>query len=178
MDAVETITEQNAQIDIYYDECPESPREWDNLGTMALFHRRYDVPNEDNLTPEECNRIVNSADYICLNVYMYDHSGVSLNTTGFSCPWDSGQLGIIFVHKNKVREEFDVRRITKSIREKVIQNLKTEVEQYGLYLDGQVFQVVKTVDGEVVESCGGFIGIESAQEYANELKKNNFSPEN
>ncbi len=28
-------------INIYYDDCPESPREWDNLGTFYTAHHRY-----------------------------------------------------------------------------------------------------------------------------------------
>ena len=27
---------------------------------------------------------------VILPLYLYDHSGITMNTTGFSCPWDSG----------------------------------------------------------------------------------------
>ncbi len=40
-----------------------------------------------------------------------------MNTTGFSCPWDSGQVGWVFVSKKKVREEYGVKRITESLVE-------------------------------------------------------------
>lgn len=41
-----------------------------------------------------------------LPVYMYDHSGLTINTTGFSCPWDSGLLGWIYASHDKIKEEF------------------------------------------------------------------------
>ena len=33
----------NYLIEVHQDESPESPRSWDNLGTMICFHRRYDL---------------------------------------------------------------------------------------------------------------------------------------
>jgi len=33
-------------LEIAVDECPESPRDWDNLGTMACTHRRYSLGDE------------------------------------------------------------------------------------------------------------------------------------
>ena len=40
-----------------------------------------------------------------LPVYMYDHSGITLSTGPFSCPWDSGQVGFIYVTKEKCDKE-------------------------------------------------------------------------
>jgi len=37
-----TQTKTDYQIEIIHDEFPQNPRiEWDNLGTMVCFHRRY-----------------------------------------------------------------------------------------------------------------------------------------
>lgn len=36
-----------------------------------------------------------SQKFLMLPLYLYDHSGITMNTTGFSCPWDSGQVGWI-----------------------------------------------------------------------------------
>lgn len=38
--------EDGARIIFRYDEYSESPREWDNLCTMSMWHRRYDLPCE------------------------------------------------------------------------------------------------------------------------------------
>ena len=36
----------DVRLSIYLDESPESPREWDNLGTMVCAHRRYSLGDE------------------------------------------------------------------------------------------------------------------------------------
>ena len=144
---------------IEQDEVFESPREWCNLGTMVCFHKRYRLGDEHSLSIEEVQEIADSEDYISLPVYMYDHSGITINTTGFSCPWDSGQLGIIFVSKEKVREEYGVKRISSSLYKRIEGYLKGEVDTYDQYLRGDVYYyVIKDEDGEIVDSCGGFYG--------------------
>lgn len=40
MNRYEQITYKGHHINIYYDDCPESPREWSNLGTFYTAHRR------------------------------------------------------------------------------------------------------------------------------------------
>jgi len=42
---------------------------------------------------------------VILPVYMYDHSGITINTDGFSCPWDSGQVGVIFCTRERFLKE-------------------------------------------------------------------------
>jgi hypothetical protein len=173
MDAIATFQKDNIQVSIHYDDTVESPREWENLGTMALFHKKYKVSNEDDLTIQQSIKIYNSDDYICLPVYMYDHSGISLSTSNemypFNDVWDAGQLGIIFVRKDKVRKEFGVKRISSALKQRIIANLKAEVEAYGQFLNGDVFVVDRLEDGEITDSCGGFFGFLAAEEYAKDL---------
>lgn len=111
-------------------------REWDNFGTMVTSHKRYllgDVQKSDGIEAlewaiSECGRTFPGSynercwesDFeqlayledvleevaVVLPLYLYDHSGLMMNTTGFSCSWDSGQVGYIFVSKDDVRQEF------------------------------------------------------------------------
>ncbi|WP_131821653.1 hypothetical protein [Desulfofundulus australicus] len=85
-----------------------------------------------------------------------------MSTKPFSCPWDSGQIGWIYVLKEKVREEYGVKRITKKVRDRVISVLKAEVEVYDRWLRGEVygFTVYEIADGDIasIDSCGGFYG--------------------
>ena len=39
-----------------------------------------------------------SQKFLMLPLYLYDHSGITMNTTGFSCPWDSGQVGCCLLY--------------------------------------------------------------------------------
>jgi hypothetical protein len=159
----------NYIIKIYQDESPYSPREDDNLGTMICFHRRYSLGDKHNFSVEEAQDMTKEKDIISLPLYLYDHSGITINTTGFSCRWDSGCVGFIYVTKEQVRKEYDVKKITKDIIEKVKKVLEAEVKVYDQYLTGdvygyQVFEVSKCELGheheEEVSSCWGYYGEE------------------
>ena len=43
---VETLEHAGLTIKIYQDEDEQGPREWDNLGTMATFHSRHSLGDE------------------------------------------------------------------------------------------------------------------------------------
>ena len=77
---------------------------------------------------------------VILPLYLYDHSGITMNTTGFSCNWDSGQVGWTFVSKKKVREEYGVKKITQSLIDKVTEVLVGEVRTYDMYLTGELYE--------------------------------------
>lgn len=184
METYETIEYRGFNINIHYDDCGESPREWDNLGKMVCWHRRYNLgdeqPNENNedywrsiaydhvpfetddLDMDTVWKIIDKH-YIVLPLYLYDHSGITMNTSGFSCPWDSGQVGWIYVSKKAVREEWGWKRIGKRRWNKIARLLEGEVETYDQYLTGQVyFYTIEAKDTNKSiscdDSCGGFYG--------------------
>ena len=105
---------------------------------------------------------------IILPLYLYDHSGITMSTGSFSCPWDSGQVGWIYVLKEVVRKEYDKKRISRQLRDRVIRILEGEVETYDQYLRGDVygFQIFETKqcekcgneEEEIIDSCWGFYG--------------------
>ena len=124
----------------------DNPRSWDNLGTMVCFHNRYDLGDKHEYDHRDYSGwdemesaiIKNEDTCVILPLYLYDHSGITMNTTGFSCRWDSGQVGFVFVSKKKVREEYGVKRIDKKLIEKVTELLVNEVKTYDMYLTGEL----------------------------------------
>jgi len=164
----------NKVLQIFNDEWAESPREWDNLGTMAIFHRRYDFGDKVDFASSDFNSWSEMENHIWKNlnaavvlpIYMYDHGGITINTTGFSCPWDSGQVGFIYVTKQKVRDNYKVKRITNKLRDRVEKVLQDEVKTMDYYVSGEVYgyQVIKRsleegqVREEILDSCHGFYG--------------------
>ena len=178
----------NYTITVSQDTMAESPREWDNLGTMVCWHRSYNLGDEDGakehgsarnffvnlsgmdldhdyITDEQYDRAVKRAHElnIILPLYLYDHSGITMNTTGFSCGWDSGQVGHIYVSLEKIRKEFGCKRVSKKQRALVEKYLTGEVESYDDYLTGNVygFNIEREdEDGEQVDvdSCWGYFG--------------------
>ena len=147
MEHITQKTVGNYRIKTFYDESPESPRNWDNLGTMVCFHSRYDLGDKHEYHHQDYNGwdemekdIIKKENVaVILPLYIYDHSGITMNTTGFECRWDSGQVGFIFISKDKIREEFNIKRITKEWVEKITEYLKSEVETYDQFLRGDVF---------------------------------------
>lgn len=91
-----------------------------------------------------------------LPVYMYDHSGLTVNTTGFSCRWDSGLLGWIYTSHDKVKKEFG--SITPETIQKAENLLNGEVKDYDNYLTGQCYGFRLYKKDEEIDSCWGFMG--------------------
>lgn len=173
-----------------YDNSPESPRDWDNIGTVVIGHRKYSFGDYDYKTLEDINEHEadvwrNDPHAIMLDIYMYKHGEIVLNTSGFSCPWDSGKVGFIYVTRERVREEMarpkykegeinpklsKIKRITKADRERVEKVLRAEIETLSAWVNGEVYyvQITDNETGEVVESLGGVYGLDYAEEYANE----------
>ena len=126
----------------------DNPRSWDNLGKMVCFHGRYDLGdkhdynhNDYNGWEEMKNAIIKEEDVcVILPLYLYDHSGITMSSSPFSCRWDSGQVGWYFVSKKKVREEYGVKKITQSLIDKVTEVLESEVKTYDMYLTGELYE--------------------------------------
>jgi len=101
-----------------------------------------------------------------LPLYLYDHSGITMNTTGFSCPWDSGQVGYIITSKERVREEWKVKRISPKLRKLVYTALKLEVEEYDHFLRGEMYCYDIPSLGD---ACSGFLSVKAALDAAKEV---------
>jgi hypothetical protein len=162
-------------LQIFQDTWGESPREWSNLGTMAIFHRRYNFGDEVDFKSDDFNSWSEMGEYInkdldaavCIPIYMYDHSGITINCDGFACPWDSGQVGYIYVSRQKLKDEYGVKRISNVMLERAEKALRREVHVMDQYITGDVygFQVIKrylNINGEIqediIDSCSGFYG--------------------
>ena len=197
MEPYEVIELKNYHVlHIVHDTNPESPRSWDNLGTMICVHRRYnlgDIQADSNL---ECLQqiaddlgiteiiedlemyeeiyddekhlqdwIKSKEDFVILPLYLYDHGGITMSTTSFSCRWDSGQVGYIYCPTNKILKEYGNTNLSTLTRVEDI--LEDEVKTYDQYLTGdtygfKLYKKEKCSLGhehlELIDSCYGFYG--------------------
>lgn len=167
-------------LKIVKDDTSSNPREeFDNLCFMNFEHRRYNLGDENikevlldklGLSYSDLNNreLIQKAKkqgviFHSMPVYMYEHGNIALSLKPFHCPWDSGQLGEIFVFTDDVKNEFSVKRFGKKIKtdilEKIIKNMVSEIETYSQYLSGDVygFQIVDE-DDNIIDSCYGFYG--------------------
>lgn len=147
------------KVVVSYDTDPQSPREWDNLGTVVIHNRSRYAFADETASIDELQELENDKNHIALPIYLYDHSGITINTAGFSCPWDSGQVGVIYCTKEAAVKEFGNKVCTTKVREKALKCLRGEIEELDQYLRGEVygFEVFDPA-GELVDSCWGFYG--------------------
>jgi hypothetical protein len=163
MSAIETIEYKGYTIKTYQDEDAESPREWDNLGTMTCFHDRYNLGDKHNMAVEELIETAKRPDVIALPLVLLDHSGLWMRV-GRSFRedpggWDTSRVGYIWVDYATIRKEYNIKHITDKIKEKVRGILENEVKTYSDYLEGNVYGYnVEDSDGDIHDSCWGYFG--------------------
>jgi len=147
------------ELRVVRDQDPMSPRDWDNLGTMACWHRRYKLGDEQpTCSPDVYMSELKETEELALvlPLYLYDHSGITMSVKPFSCPWDSGQVGFVYVTKTKLLKEFGAGSLTDDVLEKGRRVLEAEVVAYDQFLCGDVWGYV--LEGEECDSCFGFFG--------------------
>jgi hypothetical protein len=163
---VDTLT-----VNILRDEDPDNPREaYDNLGTMICFHPRYTLGDKhDHADPEDSlNSLTEQAlsNYIILPLYLYEHGGITMYTGSFSCPWDSGQVGWIYMPISTARENWPGLD-TFDLRDRARRCLEGEVREYAMYLEGDCWGYsITDADEDDIESCWGFYGLDTVREEA------------
>lgn len=163
-DCIETIEYRECIIKIYPDETADDPRDWDNFSNMICFHHNYNLGDKHNFSDShELSDYLKKNKTLNLPLFLLDHSGLRMSTNNFLyCDpgqWDSGQVGIIYVDYEKIRKEYNVKHVTKNIKQKVYKVLESEVYVYDDYLNGNVYgYVTETAAGESIDSCWGFFG--------------------
>jgi hypothetical protein len=161
---VKQAEKDGVRLSIHQDESPFSPREDDNLGKMVCWHKRYELGDKHDYADPEDFKPEEHA--VCLALYLYDHSGITISCKPFSCPWDSGQIGWIYCDVADIVKEYG--KNTKANRDKAERLLRSEVETYDTYLRGDVYGFVLEkadkcgecghTEWEEIDSCWGFYG--------------------
>lgn len=91
--------------------------------------------------------------YLIAPLYLYDHSGLAMSTGSFSCPWDSGCVGVYVLTAEEIEAEFG------GCWEKARKYVDAVVETYSQWLGGDVCgYIAEDEDGEFIDSCTGFYG--------------------
>lgn len=156
------------KVRIEQDQDPESPRDWDNLGTMVCWHRRYHLGDKHSFaTPQDFTESEEYRDAaIVLPLAMLDHSGLHMWVGSGphwsdSHGWDSGQVGYVYVTRARLLQEYSRKRLTKATLAKATEVLQAEVKTYDQFLTGDVYgYVVEDDAGNHVDSCWGFFGFD------------------
>jgi hypothetical protein len=166
-------------LTVEQDEYSESPREWDNLGTMVCWHRRYYLGDKHSfydtddmysylytdITGEEpeqydhetedaySKRILDviSEHYVILPLYLYDHSGISMSTSR-TYPFDCrwDSMQVGWIYVKKGTEETE-----KFTDDELYEILIGEVETYNRFLVGDIVSFVLE-EKKHCDCCGNY----------------------
>jgi hypothetical protein len=161
-------TYKNYSYTIEQDECYDSPRSWDNLGTCIFRGTHSALGDDHTLDFSSCRgwkdeeaviRREYGKDCVIIPVYAYIHSGMTIKTTPFNDFWDSGRLGSIVVSREKIRKDYNVSRVTENVLNTAIACLEGEIKTLDQFITGDIWSYTITdPDGQEVDSCGGYYG--------------------
>ena len=177
--SIEKVTLSNGHtVEIYQSEDNENPRiECDNFSHVILFGKyrglgdKHDIVIEKNYNDRydfAKNAIKEVAKQfkdvaVILPVHVYEHSGIGLSTSmanyPFNCPWDSGTVGFVVVTKADIRNNWNIKYVTKKYIDHAEQLAIGEIETLSQYANGEIYGfTIEDEDGNLVDSCGGFYG--------------------
>lgn len=147
---IETFKIQGYKVNVYHDDMAENPLDDHDCIKVVQFSD-YAIGNCDDFkTPQEFEDYCEENEVIRLPLYMLDHSGITVSTGPYSCPWDSGQIGWVYMDKADAAEFGDPETA-----------LRNAVKALDMYVTGSVygFEVVKPCarcgQPEVIDSCWG-----------------------
>ena len=153
----------------YDDEAAESPRWNDNLGTLWLFDNasQSDDGNHPQCMGDALAELIGEQDYqrlidpdyhryeslkdqfyrlgykhgyLLQPVTRYKHTQVRYYR-GAGMGFDYAICGVIFAPLKDIRQYYGVKRITKKIRQRVMDNFDKELETFTDYANGDVFML-------------------------------------
>lgn len=125
------------RVSNYVDQCRD---------TIEMALRDYDTPPR-----EAYDLILSSYLGVILPVYMHDHSGITFSTSPFSCSWDSGQVGVIYMPPSVIDENW------KGNLDLARNCLVAEIEELARYHEGRYVYFTYEEDGDTLESCGSIL---------------------
>jgi hypothetical protein len=140
-----------------------SSRDWYVSSSYSASLKGKDVPDwflEDCLSAlrmDELTELVAQMDGMAiLPLYIYEHGGITISSSPFSCRWDSGQCGWIYADYDMIKENYG--EVTPETIEKATELLEAEVKEYDCYLTGQSYGFKLYEGDNKIDSCYGFLG--------------------
>jgi len=161
-----TSTVRGYTVQIIADSDAQAPENDDGLFIVTTRNRYFQL-DHDGMDADAC---IEDKD-LCkrywifpLNAYIHSGVALSLSRSGqFSDPWDSAQIGFVFVAKNEWR--YRTRETKRCVS--AIKAASSYVETWNQYLSGDVWGYsIDDADGNHVDSCWGFYGLEYAKSEA------------
>ena len=162
MNIIQQMQHAGRTVRVVFDEDPANPRkEYDDLTIIAHWHRRY-LLGDIQIAP--CTKEELIAEYedrgdpilAIRPLYLYDHSVLSVSVGSFSCSYDSGQVGWVYITRSNA-EKMGCEAWGRGQLDGAIEG---DVDTYDRFLRGEVYAYdVVGRDGETLAAVSGFYDI-------------------
>lgn len=153
MDAIETMELNGYTLNVYRDECPMNPREWeDNLGILYIPR----PPRGCHFSDDGANNADALAAPVQIPVYCLDHSGIYIGARNPGNTWDSWLAGAYYVPAERIRAEY---KDAPDAIERARNVALAELKRFSDYVEGDCYYyTIENAAGDLLDSCGGYIG--------------------
>ena len=157
---------------------------WNSFWEDLAYHinDKYNIielESDYSMSEEEQEKIYDwiNDNIVFREVYMYDHSWISLSTKAFWCRWDSWQVGYIYAHKDLISKELILQE-WEDWESKLLKILDDEIKTLSQYCSWEIYEYNieersilekdwKTfyTEWENIDSCWWFYSIEDMYWY-------------
>ena len=167
------------------DNMPLDPREDYNNCTICYVRNRYlgsskydndrDFADSDDLNDYLAGLKDRGTEFVSVPLYAYVHSGITISTSSFGDPWDSGCFGIAICTKEQVVNAFGNDTDWQQHAEDIIED---EIETYDKFLTGEtyvytVYEYDKAAkEWTLNDTCGGFYSNDEDEMLSSYFNKN------
>lgn len=167
------------------DNMPINPREDFNNCTICYVRNRYlgsskydndrDFADSDDLNDYLAGLKDRGTEFVSVPLYAYVHSGITISTSSFGDPWDSGCFGIAICTKEQVVNAFGNDTDWQQHAEDIIED---EIETYDKFLTGEtyvytVYEYDKAAkEWTLNDTCGGFYSNDEDEMLSSYFNKN------
>ena len=134
---------------------------------IATWHRRYciDVDGREEFGDKsDFKEWAKENRVFYKHVFMMDHGLQYISTSPYSCPWDSGHVGFVYVTRDILNGWCgdNWKRISKKRKASILDQLTSHVKYVSAWMEGQVFgyELEESIEEyeKVIDSCWGIVG--------------------
>lgn len=111
--------------------------------------------------------------YFALPILKYEHSDVKYYLGDSIDYWDGSVVGFVWVNRSEICREYGQKIITKNLRQQLEKSIDSMLKSYTDYANGYVYSYFHyDSEGELIDSCGSYMGYASDQELLEEMLHN------
>ena len=171
-EAYETIEREGFTAGIFADECAENPFEnWDGQGNFYHWkeHGRDELLKYCELLgyDAESREKIGKQHKFAVEIDKYEHSGISysVKSEGINCRWDTSSTWAVWFPDKCAMDEIMRFKTLKAQKKRAVELAREACTLFNQWVNGDVWGFrIEDEQGNEIDSCWGFYGIESARE--------------